>query len=604
MSNRFRIHALALGIVLFLHAGFITYWTWRPIGPEVRNSAYDSLGLHLLQGSSEVDEGTIEWESFKIDGRSYIYFGAFPALIRILPNLVFPEITGMWPRVSCLLASLTAMLAFAGIVSLITQRNRGGVFPAGYFVFFSILGFGLGTPLLYLMSCGRIYHEAILWGLAGSTAALYFIVKLASGSGVYYHNLFFFSFWTAATLLARVTFGIPLCLIALFLFIAGLVRTPRDAGTGRIATSVFGAFLPLGIGLLFQAWYNIDRFGSIFSFIDYSHFYIHPEEIGGGFNIARIPSSFAAYFSPFRSYFQLRFPYVRMLNPQYFINEIFFHWREPVLPLTLGSLWLLIPGTWGLVLLARSKGEWLLKVSAAAFLVEALLILTYFFVTQRFASEFIPIFLTGSIVFFSADSSRVDHSWRFVSVYILLVIISAAVTCFGTLYWLAHSNGDGPAEYKNDLLRMMYPETLLSPLNKRKYPVTLENALKVEFDNPMGDMAFDGSSLALRAQIFPHGIGVNSPGKLTISVPPDAVGFKALVGISDGALGCGDPSADIRITGPGGEELFSTGIMRQYDPPKLISVDVKGLNVITLEVGDGGDLPDCDHVNIAMPGFD
>ncbi len=90
MRNRAGIFAAFL-IVIIVHAGFVTYWTWRPLGNEVRNEAYDSIGSHLIEGNAEADEAAINWEGFHVNGKMYAYFGPFPDLLRIVPNIAFPS---------------------------------------------------------------------------------------------------------------------------------------------------------------------------------------------------------------------------------------------------------------------------------------------------------------------------------------------------------------------------------------------------------------------------------------------------------------------------------------------------------------------------------
>ncbi len=57
--------------------------------PSPRGLTFNSMLLHLLNGSFDVDPQTIGDEGILRNGLTYAYFGIAPALLR-LPLLVFP----------------------------------------------------------------------------------------------------------------------------------------------------------------------------------------------------------------------------------------------------------------------------------------------------------------------------------------------------------------------------------------------------------------------------------------------------------------------------------------------------------------------------------
>ena len=83
---------------------------------EVLGGAYDSQAEHFLQGNVDVDAAAIGHEAMIVDGKVRMYFGPFPAFLRIPMNSVYPAGHGKWSRVSGFCAGIIALCAFAGLM--------------------------------------------------------------------------------------------------------------------------------------------------------------------------------------------------------------------------------------------------------------------------------------------------------------------------------------------------------------------------------------------------------------------------------------------------------------------------------------------------------
>src|SRR5206468_6691947 len=182
---------------------------------EILGGAYDSQAEHFLRGDVDVDVDAIRHEAMIVNGKVRMYFGPFPAFLRIPLNFLYPAGGGKWSRISGFCAGVIALFAFAGLVqsalrsSPLTSRARNWTGSA------CIIGFAFGSPLLLLLCNLSIYDEAIIWGLAWSLAALYFIFRSRQADGAALTRLLLgFSLCAAAALLSRVTFGIPFILVA------------------------------------------------------------------------------------------------------------------------------------------------------------------------------------------------------------------------------------------------------------------------------------------------------------------------------------------------------------------------------------------------------
>src|SRR4029077_19338775 len=117
-----------------------------------------------------------------------------------------------------------------------------------------VIAFALGSPLLLLLGNLSIYDEAIIWGLAWSVAALYFVwrSRITEGAALT-RSLLAFSFCAGAALLSRATFGAPFVLIAPLLAIRLFHRQP--------IRNMTAPFLPLGAALAFYLFLSYARFG-------------------------------------------------------------------------------------------------------------------------------------------------------------------------------------------------------------------------------------------------------------------------------------------------------------------------------------------------------
>lgn len=131
---------------------------------EVLGDAYDSQAEHFLRGDVGVDSAAIGHETMNVNGKVQMYFGPFPAFLRIPLNFIYSAGRGKWSRFSGFCAGVIALFAFAGLVrtalrsSPLSSRARSWIGNA------CMIGFAFGSPLLLLLSNLSIYDEAIIWG--------------------------------------------------------------------------------------------------------------------------------------------------------------------------------------------------------------------------------------------------------------------------------------------------------------------------------------------------------------------------------------------------------------------------------------------------------
>lgn len=408
---------------------------------EVLGGAYDSQAEHFLCGNVDVDVEAIGHEAMIVNGEVRMYFGPFPALLRIPLNFVYPAGHGKWSRISGFCAGVIALFAFAGLVrtalrsSPLSSRARNWLGNA------CVLGFAFGSPLLLLLGNLSIYDEAVIWGLALSLGAIFFAFhsRLVEGSALT-RALLGFSLCAGGALLSRVTFGAPFILIAPFLAL-------RIRPENRI-TNLMALALPLGAALTFYVWLSYAKFGSLAGVnFDYYINPVHSEFAHkfGVFSPRRILNSFADYFS-------LRFPSLQREPPFLGADRHFYEhpslysndFSEVYLPLPWCSGWLIFGAIMGITCLVRRNGADAFERGATVALFgQFLCILSYFLLAQRYAADLCPFLIFCLVIFLMSGGVALNRS-RYVMIG--LIALSVVVNSLATVSWLIDADQNVPGE--------------------------------------------------------------------------------------------------------------------------------------------------------------
>src|SRR5881398_664686 len=112
-APRFLPLILLLSLLLWV---FTTTGGRQVFVKEVLGSAYDSQAEHFLRGDVDVDVEAIGPEAMIVNDHVRMYFGPFPALLRIPLNFLYPAGHGKWSRISGFCAGIIALFAFARLV--------------------------------------------------------------------------------------------------------------------------------------------------------------------------------------------------------------------------------------------------------------------------------------------------------------------------------------------------------------------------------------------------------------------------------------------------------------------------------------------------------
>jgi len=597
MSSRLGLYAgvaWRFAIVFLIWTIFVTHGTFELRKPELRSDSYDSLARNLLRGRSDVDPDTINWEGFtRPDGRKVMYFGPLPAIVR-WAHIYSADWYGMHARASCLLAAAVALLGALVAVSRVPLTSAAHQRRA---IHLTLWGIGLGTPIIFLLTSARIYHEAILWGFAPASWGIAALTALAFGdSRARWIGLLALA--AALALLGRLTFGAPLYLCLAYAVVHVLRK--RTVGLRHLAI----ALIPGVLGLMAQGWYNYDRFGSLLAVTRPQQGDLRVEGRGGEFNAARIPSNFRNYMVPRWDHLDTERPFVRQLTAKYDKPSLFEEWAEWTLPLPWATPWLMVALPVGLWQLVRSR-RWAGIVFVCLLASEWLLIFGYHFATQRYALEFMPLLLL-----LWCASLPVWSGVRLALVMRVLIGAAAFANLASSIDWAVRYAAyvDIPVRDMRFFTRFLMPVEPPAIIGSATFLSDLKPlATDWGFTAPLLDQTNSGAPLVAAAIEYKKGVGMHAPTSVTYAVPADARHFYAIVAREEGAY-CFPQSVQFRVLGDGDKILWESGFhgvvgalakgtpLPRTTLPETVWLSVAGQSKITL-VLDTLDNRDCDRGN-------
>ena len=431
---------LVLGTLLWI---FTTTGGRQIFVNEMLSEAYDSQAEHFLRGNVDVDGDAIRHEAMIVNGKARMYFGPFPAFVRLPLNYIYPTGRGHWSRITGFCAGMIALAAFAGLIRIGLRSSQLSSRWKHVLGNVCMVGFAFASPLLLLLGNLSIYDEAIVWALAWSLTALYFAYRCRTAEGCALTLcLLGFSFCAGAALLSRLTFGAPFLLIAPVLAFS-LLRKNRIRNLAVL-------FLPLAAALLFHFLLSYAKFGN-FRGEGFDHYVNGPQreftQKHGFFRPERVPYSFAEYFVLRYPEFQRTPPFLKAWRHPYDYPTLYaMPFTEISSSLLWCSSWILLGAVIGMGRLFRpNASDWVDRAIAAILFIEVIGIMSVPAVIQRYTAEFFP-FLIFAFVLFLRQGSAV---FRMRYVLIALVLVSAIINSLTTVSWLVDTDLNVPDKTRN-----------------------------------------------------------------------------------------------------------------------------------------------------------
>ena len=378
---------------------------------------YDAQARSLLQGTWAVPAGQVGVEGIRLHGRTLIYFGPFPALLR-LPIVWFTDrFDGRLTQVSMLVAFVLALLGTTSLVVRVRRLRRGmaPVSPAeriaiGAFVFLA----GAGSVAVYLASHAVVYHEAELWGGALAIAAFDRLVALLEAPTV--QRLAVVSALCAAALLTRISVGLgPLLGLAIVAVAIFVPRAGQHLGVSApLRRGVWRWALPAAvvIPLLMTAAVNLAKFDSVTSVPFEKQVFTQVNPVrraalrangGSAFGAQFVPTTALHYLRPDALRFNSLMPWVGFPGQPTVVGGVHFDRAQPSSSLTATMPAFMVMAAIGACAVLRpSRGRRdplrVLRPAVAGGLVASLATLAILQVAQRYLSDFLPLVVLAAAV--------------------------------------------------------------------------------------------------------------------------------------------------------------------------------------------------------------
>lgn len=122
--------------------------------------------------------------------------------------------------------------------------------------------------------------------------------------------------------------------------------------------------------------------------------------------------------------------------------------------------------------------------------------------------------------------------------------------------------------------------------------------LAVGWGQPKANRSIDGNPLRIGGRAFASGLGVHAESLFRIRLSGQATAFHAWVGVDDEIPKVKSGTVQFRVL-VDGQPAWDSGVMRNGQPAKEVSVPLAGAKLLELEVGDGGDGISNDHADWA-----
>jgi hypothetical protein len=451
--RRFRRASLAGALV----AAPIFYWMLNagqlnPFHAEVFGNFYDIQAHSLLDLHWNVPAKQVAFEGFLIHGKTYLYFGPVPALLRLPIVAITDSLDGKLTQVSMLAAFAVALLFVTRLSWRIRRLVRGDA-PVSRLELWAVAGYvfliATGSVMFFLASRALVYHETELWGMALALAAYDAILAVLlepSRRWVILAGL-----WTGAAFLTRASVGAG-PLVALGIVIAALVlrrvstrrlgglarwfAAPNKLGSARLFWWLVAA---AAVPVVLYAYVNYSRFGSFFGLpLDHQVYaQFNParqralaDNGGSLFGIKFVPTQIVQFLRPDGLRLDSLFPWVVFPRPATVLFGVTFDTRDwtASVPATMPAFTVLAAG--GVVTLVRRAGAAAVRAPLVGAIAGGLATFTIAFVANRYMSDLLPAIVLASLVGFHVliGALRRAPRPRWSRIVAVVVVVLAAVS--------------------------------------------------------------------------------------------------------------------------------------------------------------------------------
>jgi hypothetical protein len=403
-----------LAIIAAYYLLLLSNGTFQLFAPEMLDRAFDNMLLHLLHGEFTIDREAIDFEAFTRDGKTYAYFGVFPALLRLVA-MPFTDIAqAELARLSC----LTAVVIFVALqlrMLLIVHHSLPPGSRRPELLAVMVAATLLSGPQLYILGSSWIYHEPILWSAAMAAAFNLVIVRAAFSAGsLRGRELVLLAALAGLTINTRPSVGVALYLDTI-LFVAWTMWCRRSAPDRRARvfsskearpiTTLLPPIAVLGLAAVAVGVINFERWGNPLTFADfrlYDWLHRHAEFADalrnyGEFDVGRVWIGALYYATGIPFMLKAAPPFAEFLHARYQGIEAL-----PIIPLLTNPITVLLAGVglyrlwWRPELPARSLA--MLRFALVGHASTVLLILAAMYLALRYRFDFAPFMTLAALI--------------------------------------------------------------------------------------------------------------------------------------------------------------------------------------------------------------
>ena len=424
-----RLGMLVAVVVFWLIATCLQPWNLFDKGPYTTDF-YDAQARSIVHGRLDVPANVAGIEGFEINGKTQIYFGIGPALMR----LPLSGVSDVFDRRLSLLSELLALsvlgLAAARLLkrakSLVANAPEGAAWWFGAFAVVATLG----TPLLFFSSRALVYHEAELWGAAAGLAGLDLVIRWWRVP-TRRHLIEAVALATFALSCRPSTGAAPAMALGLFGLALAWKREWR-----RSLLVISGAVIPfLGFALVnwlrFRSATDVPFPLQVFSKFNTDRQAALAANNGSLFGLKFVPTNVARYFSPFAFQWDRLFPFVTWPAKATVIGNARFDTIDHAGSfLTSAPLLFLfgLVGAWWTIVRDKTR-QW--SAIALAAIVATTSTFTFGYLAHRYLADLVPVFvvLAAPGVWVVARHAQTCRRW------IRRTVVVAMTLLFAVGFW-------------------------------------------------------------------------------------------------------------------------------------------------------------------------
>jgi Alpha-(1->3)-arabinofuranosyltransferase len=442
----------ALLFVWMATRGTFDLFRWHPTA-----DFYDAQAHQLLAGHLDVPKSVLGIEAFVVDGKSYMYQGPWPAILR-LPVVAFTHgLDGRLATISMLVAFVVATAALGTLTWQLRSLVRPGAavsraeaWAMGAFAF-ACSG---GSVMVFEASQISVYHESAMWGIAMALATMVALVRHLVRPGR--ATVGVASALATLTLFSRASLGLGMMVALGLVFLGELVawwQERRDRAVPRWSATLRPARIPAArkvvlalvacvAPVLLYSSLNVAKFGTplsvpwekqVFTEVSSARRDFLAENGNTFFGAQFVPTTLVAYLRPDAFRFDDQFPYLgfnpSMIGRETGLAGVRFDKIDATgsIPVSFPLLTVLgVVGAVGIVAARRRRPRLVLVtgplVGAAA---SAATIFVFGFIAQRYLGDALPFLAAcgaAGFVLLTDALPRVSRPARRATVAVVVVL--------------------------------------------------------------------------------------------------------------------------------------------------------------------------------------